>query len=997
MEVYRRSRAFTRVAGPPRQYRPAYRAGVAAIVRYSIRRNLINFCLITLIGVLGFLMVIQRPVRSLIRAPARVAPWLRPADSRSRACTSVDVEGRFDCHPDVGLSRVSCERRGCCFHEPKADAVGVPACYFPAEYYGYKLTHRRESSSAVLKTLMRRVRPSGFPEDASEIEVAASLYAPAIARLTVTSSEDMYRTSVPSVTDQHEATSRLITVFTTKVGDVVVYRPGDRQILFETDLSRLVYTPRFVQLVTLVPTTKLYGLGESRGPLERDIVHPHVGFNRDLRTLNDSTHFFHGSHPFYMGFDRLGTSFGVYFRTSAIFEVLGHRTPALTFRSLGNQVDVFVFGGPSPADVVRQYLDVVGRPAMPPFWAMGLHASLPRMPARPDQGALDDSDDGDPLRALLTNSNYHVDVAWLPVDVTKDTCEHAWHRETMNRRPWQRLVHTLVPTLSERPSATFVCRLALAEANYLGLLLVNQNQELLEDEVLEANITSYVLDFAFPRYDLYLNKVFSQIYPRTPFDGLWLDRNEPTLATASPPGGCARDGWDVIPYTPKTLLSRGPLDARTLCMSQHLVSGPHLVGHNAVPYFQAQAAYNAFAKISGQRPFVVSRSSYSGIGKFAGHVIHGLRPTWEDLRLSIPMLLSASLLGMPLSGAEVCGGEEFKMASLADEELCVTWFSLAVFYPLLRLSKAELFLLHPSPFSNDFLSETSDMLDIRLSLRPYLYYLFYRSHVAGDTVVRPLFVEFPDDTATRNISDQFLWGSALMIIPFLVPNKHFRRAHIPEGVWYNFDSGAGAASPPLISERGGGSQTLQRRGNRRVLLLLRGGHVLPVSATPPAAMRDGRSTDYSLRVALDEQYRAEGSLYCDDGVSAGSYEIGVYGLADIVFHKETLLVIPRHVGFPCGLVREVRFVGLPPHPPEMATLDGLPVTLFTHQNQTVITNLALPLDKTSKLVLQWRSLPVGLYPAADFGSRVTGVAPTPRSVSSDPIPTPVSGASTPSL
>ncbi|XP_049523054.1 maltase-glucoamylase-like [Dermacentor silvarum] len=134
-----------------------------------------------------------------------------------------------------------------------------------------------------------------------------------------------------------------------------------------------------------------------------------------------------------MGFDRLGTSFGVYFRTSAIFEVLGHMTPALTFRSLGNQVDVFVFGGPSPADVVRQYLDVVGKPAMPPFWAMGLHASLPRMPTRPAQGALDDSDDEDPLRALLTYSNYHVDVAWLPVDVAKDTCEHSWQRETMNR------------------------------------------------------------------------------------------------------------------------------------------------------------------------------------------------------------------------------------------------------------------------------------------------------------------------------------------------------------------------------------------------------------------------------------------------------------------------------------------------------------------------------------------------------------------------------------
>ncbi|KAL3178833.1 hypothetical protein MRX96_009505 [Rhipicephalus microplus] len=756
-------------------YRPVYKASVLDILWYRIRRRRTWYWLVFLIGVLSFLIFIQRPFYRLFRRRAAVKSWLLPRDSRSRDCTNVDVEARFDCHPDVGLSRASCERRGCCFHKPTPGAVGVAACFFPAEYNGYKMKRKMETASDVMITKMRRIRPSGFPEDTSEIDVAASLFSQEVARITVTSHDDLYRTSVPAVPDQHEPTSRLLAIYTTKLGDVVVYRQGDRQILFETDLSRLVYTPRFVQLVTLVPTTNLYGLGLGRGPLQRSVLQPHVGFNRDLQALNGSEYFFHGSHPFYMGFDRLGTSFGVYFRTSAIFEVLGHVTPALTFRSLGGQVDVFVFGGPSPADVVRQYLDVVGRPAMPPFWALGLHASLPRLPPGfkhgPKQDFFDDSDWEDPLKPLLTNSNYYVDVAWLPVDVQRYTCEHGGHPETSHRRPFQRIVHTLVPTLSERPNPTTVCNMAVVEAQYLGLLLVNQAQEVLEDEVLETNVTSFVLDFAVPRYDIYLSKIFAQIYPRNPFDGLWLDRNEPTLLTAWPPGGCAMDGWDIIPYTPRTLLYEGPLNAHTLCMSQRLALGPHLLAHNAVPYLQAQAAYTVLAKTSGVRPFVVSRSSYSGIGKYAGHFIHGLRPTWEDLRHSIPMLLTASLLGMPLSGADVCGGEEFKMVSIEDEELCLTWFSLAVFYPLLRLSKAEIFLLQPSPFSNAFLSETSDMLDIRLSLRPYLYYLFHRSHVAGDTVMRPLFVEFPDDPTARNISDQFLWGPALMIIPFLEPTE----------------------------------------------------------------------------------------------------------------------------------------------------------------------------------------------------------------------------------
>ncbi|KAL1480724.1 hypothetical protein MTO96_050788 [Rhipicephalus appendiculatus] len=178
-----------------------------------------------------------------------------------------------------------------------------------------------------------------------------------------------------------------------------------------------------------------------------------------------------------------------------------------------------------------------------------------------------------------------------------------------------------------------------------------------------------------------------------------------------------------------------------------------------------------------------------------------------------------------------------------------------------------------------------------------------------------------------------------MIIPFLTPNERVRRAHIPEGVWYDFEMDSGAPSVPLISEAGGDSHTLQRRGTRRVLLLLRGGHVLPVSATPPAFLRGGHNPEYSLRVALDGQYQAKGSVYCDDGVSAGSYETGAYGLADIFFNKDTLLVVPRHSDFPCRPVRE-----------------------------TVITDLELPLNKTSMIVLHWKRGPANSQPRTDNAS-----------------------------
>ena len=66
------------------------------------------------------------------------------------------------------------------------------------------------------------------------------------------------------------------------------------------------------------------------------------------------------------------------------------------------------------------------------------------------------------------------------------------------------------------------------------------------------------------------------------------------------------------------------------------------------------------------------------------------------------------------------------------------------------------------------------MLGIRYSLLPYYYTLFYKASsskpanaVPSATVLRPLFFEFPSDTQTFGISNQFMIGSGLLVTPAL--------------------------------------------------------------------------------------------------------------------------------------------------------------------------------------------------------------------------------------
>ncbi len=57
--------------------------------------------------------------------------------------------------------------------------------------------------------------------------------------------------------------------------------------------------------------------------------------------------------------------------SNALDAVLAH--DSLTLRATGGVIDLYVFLGPEPGDVTRQLTDVIGKPALPPYWALGFH------------------------------------------------------------------------------------------------------------------------------------------------------------------------------------------------------------------------------------------------------------------------------------------------------------------------------------------------------------------------------------------------------------------------------------------------------------------------------------------------------------------------------------------------------------------------------------------------------------------------------------------------
>lgn len=83
--------------------------------------------------------------------------------------------------------------------------------------------------------------------------------------------------------------------------------------------------------------------------------------------------------------------------------------------------------------------------------------------------------------------------------------------------------------------------------------------------------------------------------------------------------------------------------------------------------------------------------------------------------------------------------------------------------------------------------EIKELLELRMSLVPYLYYQYYLYHTKGIPPVRALVCDFSDDF-TKECEDEYMFGSSLLVAPILYPENK-REVILPEGKWYDFYTG----------------------------------------------------------------------------------------------------------------------------------------------------------------------------------------------------------------
>ncbi|XP_031454781.1 lysosomal alpha-glucosidase [Phasianus colchicus] len=860
---------------------------------------------------------------------------LPSARSSADSACAVPPDERFDCGPERLLARSGCEARGCCYAPSGPGDGGPPWCFFPRGYRSYRADNVTATAGGYAARL-RRVVPSFLPADVGTLRLDVALETESRLRFTLRDpARRRYEVPMAAPRVSVRATDALYGVqLRQDPFGIVVFRQPGGQVLLNTSVAPLFFADQFLQISTSLPSRFISGLGERLTPLILDTAWTKVTlWNRDMAPAPQVN--LYGSHPFYLVLEDGGSAHGVFLLNSNAMDVLLQPSPALTWRTTGGILDFYVFLGPDPQNVVRQYLDVIGFPFMPPYWALGFHLCRwgYSSTATTQQAA-----------ANMSAGRFPLDVQWNDLDYMDAKRDFTYNKETFRDYPdmvhdfHQRGLHYVMivdPGISSSGSPGSYR--PYDDGLKRGVFIRNATGQPLIGKVWPGP-TAFP-DFTNPETHEWWHDVVKDFHQQVPFDGMWIDMNEPSNFVEGSQDGCPDSSLEKPPYVPGVF--GGRLQAGTICASsqQHLSSHYNL--HNLYGLTEAIASHNALLKVRGTRPFVISRSTFAGHGRYAGHWTGDVESSWEQLARSVPEVLLFNLLGVPLVGADICG-----FAGDTSEELCVRWTQLGAFYPFMR-NHNDHGNRPQEPYAFGLAAQDAmrRALRLRYSLLPHLYTLFHRAHVAGDTVARPLFLEFPKDPNTWSVDRQLLWGAGLLITPVLEQGQTKVSGYFPAGTWYSF------AGDSTIHSKG--QWILLAAPLDTINVHIRAGHILPLQE-PGLNTVESRKKGMTVVVALTPDGFARGELYWDDGESWQSFEKG--DCTEMLFlaaRGAVLSQILRASGHLDGILLEAVTVLGVPTAPRRVLANGIPVEDFSYRSDTQVLRVSVSLPMWEQFVVAW--------------------------------------------
>ncbi len=480
--------------------------------------------------------------------------------------------------------------------------------------------------------------------------------------------------------------------------------------------------------------------------------------------------------PFYLGL-RESIGYGLFFDNSfrTHFDFAAERNEVTSFWAQGGEMNYYFFYGPGLMEVTQQYTLLTGVPELPPLWAMGYHQC--RWSYFPE-GRLRQ------IAKEFRERSIPCDALYLDIDYMDGYRCFTWNKEYFPT-PGK-----MIKELDDQGFKTVVIidpgiKVDLDNDTCLegiekGYFLKRQDGPFVKGRVWPGEC--FFPDFTSPDVREWWANLYRDLIQKDGVNGVWNDMNEPAT-------------FD--------------LEGRTLYNDvRHDYDGhscSHHKAHNVYGMQMSRASYEGVKRFCyPNRPFLITRATYSGGQRFASAWTGDNISSWEHLRLANIQSQRMAISGFSFIGSDVGGFND-----LAEGELLVRWLQLGAFHPLFRNhtmgnnvdgaadidtdavdQKALQFFTDQEPwaFGEAYEAPARKAIEFRYKILPMVYTAFWQYVDKGIPFLRPLAFMDQNNPDTHYRMEEFSMGDHVLVCPISEPGVSGRYLYLPNGTWYNFHS-----------------------------------------------------------------------------------------------------------------------------------------------------------------------------------------------------------------
>ena len=318
-------------------------------------------------------------------------------------------------------------------------------------------------------------------------------------------------------------------------------------------------------------------------------------------------------------------------------------------------------------------------------------------------------------------------------------------------------------------------------------------------------------------------------------------------------------------------------------------------------YFNAYALMNAEAIYDGQRGvdhdkrvFLLTRSGFAGLQRYSTATWSGdIATRWEDMEAQIAAGLNFAVSGIPYWTMDIGGfcvedryvdaQKHFNETQEENEdlkewrELNTRWYQFGAFAPLFRAHGQWPYreVYNIAPENHPAYKSIVDYTKLRYRMMPYIYSLAGKTYFDDYTIMRPMVMDFTGDVNTRNLKDQYMFGTAFLVAPVYKYGARNRNVYFPENeTWYDFYTGEAV--------KGGQTKNVEAP-YERIPLFVRGGSIVPMGGEIQYA---SQPTDEPVTILVYAGKDGSFNLYEDEGTNY-NYEKGNYSDIPMTYNDKT--------------------------------------------------------------------------------------------------------------